>query len=143
MIKLLSLLTFALTILHAPQNVEAQAPTNEADRKLRDAFGPDSTIVRNAKIKLELSMDKGETIYVFACREFTILDNGKIKLTPGHYACYVKEKDKKSFRASSTGQSSSAELTFDRPVKTIEEMQKAQLKQVFWPGVLTSGAKKK
>ena len=87
-------------------------------------------------------MDKGKTIYVFACREFNVLDNGKVKLTPGHYACYVKEEGKTTFRASSIGKSSHAELTFDRPVKTIEEMQKAQLKTIFWPGVVTQGVRK-
>jgi hypothetical protein len=110
-------------------------PSRTAEKKLQEAFGPNSPIVRDAKLKFEVAL--GKDVLVFACKEMKVEANGKVKLTPGHYACFVMDKGR--FRAGSTGESPWAELTFDRAVTTIAEMQKARLKHVHWPQVLARG----
>ena len=122
------------------RRVNGQPPDADAEKKLKDTFGPDSEIVRDAKFKFELVLDK--VILVFACKEIKVVPNNKILLTPGHYACFVKEEGSKKFTPSSIGRAPSVELMFDRPVKTIEEMQKARLESASWPKVLTRGLKR-
>jgi hypothetical protein len=97
-----------------PENRE-----NEADYKLRLAFGPDCDEVKNRNIKVELQ-SRG---MVFAAQDMKF-ENGRVKFSPFSLAIFGKEKEHEGEKGLeiNTVQCREATLTFDKPVNNIAEM---------------------
>lgn len=90
---------------------------NDADHKLRIAFGPDCEEVKNRNIKVELQ-SRG---MVLAAQEIKFED-GRVKLTPFSLAIFGKDRDGDKFPEINTIKCREARLTFDKPVHNIAEM---------------------
>lgn len=94
-----------------------QLRENEAERKLRMAFGEDEK-VKGCSIKLEIRA-RG---LVLATEQITPERDGRIKLTPFFIAIFGKDKNDGQYREINTIRSKEAYLTFDRPVSSLMEM---------------------
>ncbi len=90
---------------------------NEADRKLRQAFGDDCPESKRT-IKLE-TRAKG---LVLAADSFQILEDGRVKLTPFSVALFGKEEGPDKVPEITTVRSDLAILEFDRPISSIADM---------------------
>src|SRR5437016_4744810 len=95
----------------ADRRILKEPRENEADQKLRIAFGPDCDEVKNRNIKVELQ-SRG---MVLAAQEIKFLD-GRVKLTPFSLAIFGKDGDANKFPEINTVQCKEATLTFDKPV---------------------------
>ncbi|HEV8061433.1 MAG TPA: hypothetical protein VGP68_16255 [Gemmataceae bacterium] len=92
-----------------------------ANTKLRLAFGEGSPEVKSRKFKLEIE-SKG---LVLAAQEVTIEPDGKAKLVPFSVAVFSKDKGEKpanTFPEITTIQADTAYLTFNRPLKSLTDM---------------------
>jgi lipopolysaccharide export system protein LptA len=90
---------------------------NEADHKLRIAFGPDCDEVKKFNIKVELQ-SRG---MVLASQEIKFED-GRVKLIPFSFAIFGKDREGEKFPEINTIQCHEAKLTFDKPVNNIAEV---------------------
>src|SRR5262249_38854149 len=90
---------------------------NEADHKLRLAFGPDCDEVKNRNIKVELQ-SKG---MVLAAQDIKFI-GGSVRLTPFSLAIFGKDKEGEPSPEINTVQCREATITFDKPVNNIAEM---------------------
>src|SRR5439155_21778890 len=90
---------------------------NEAEHKLRIAFGPDCDEVKNRNIQVELQ-SRG---IVLATTDVKFLD-GRVKLSPFSLAIFGKDAAADKFPDINTVQCKEATLTFDKPVYNIAEM---------------------
>jgi lipopolysaccharide export system protein LptA len=90
---------------------------NEADRKLRIAFGPDCDEVKNRNIKVELQ-SRG---MVLAAQDIKF-EEGRVKLMPFSIAIFGKDRDGDQFPEINTIQCQEAKLAFDKEVKNIADM---------------------
>jgi lipopolysaccharide export system protein LptA len=90
---------------------------NEAERKLRVAFGEDCDEAKR-KIKLELEA-KG---VVLAAQQMTFRQDGRVLLTPFSVALFGKERPESRFPEINTVRCQEALLTFDKPVNNETEM---------------------
>jgi hypothetical protein len=91
---------------------------NEAVKKLKVAFGPDSMEVRERTIKLTIPT-RG---MVLATNEVKILDDGRVRIVPFSVALFGKDKGDGAFPEINTVQADEAYLTLDRPITNQFEM---------------------
>ena len=100
------------TIIPTWTNIES-----EADRKLRQAFGPECPQVQKA-IRLEIRK-KG---MVLAADNIKIEPDGRVKLTPFSVALFGKEKPDQKYPEINTIESEVAFLTFEQPITNLTEI---------------------
>lgn len=97
--------------------VQPPARENEADRRLRQAFGEECPELKRT-IKLEVRA-RG---VVLAADQFKIEDDGRVKLQPFSIALFGKTKNASELPEINTIRSDVAFLTFDRPISSATEM---------------------
>lgn len=105
------------TVLELPPQRE-----NEAERKLRMAFGEDEK-VRNCSIKLEIAT-RG---LVMAAEQVQPERDGRLKLTPFHIAIFGKPRPGSGFVEINTVRSKEAYITFDPPIRSLMDMNRCKV----------------
>jgi hypothetical protein len=98
-----------------------------AAAKLAVAFGDEKGVLE-AKHKFE---SKQRSLpCVFACSNFVVQDDGKVKLTPGYMARYCTN-------GIEVVTSPEFIITFDRKVRTVRDMRDAAIVTIAFPGGMT------
>jgi lipopolysaccharide export system protein LptA len=93
-----------------PITIEWRQP-NEADQKLRQSFGGNCPEV-DRKFKVNIKSRH----MTFACEEFEIQPDGRVKLWPFSIALFSKDKKDGNFPEINTLRSAEAYLTLDQPI---------------------------
>lgn len=101
------------------------ARENEADRRLRQAFGEECPELKRT-IKLEVRT-RG---VVLAADQFKIEDDGRVKLQPFSIAIFGKTKNAAEQPEINSIRSDVAFLTFDRPISSATEMSNRKITAV-------------
>jgi lipopolysaccharide export system protein LptA len=101
----------------SPEPSISEPRENEADKKLRIAFGPDCDEVTKRNIKVELQ-SRG---MVFAAENMKF-DNGRVKFDKFSLAIFGKQHAGERGQEINTVTCNEATLTFDKPVNNIAEM---------------------
>lgn len=106
------------------QDLPAMAlpPGNEAERKLRQAFG-EECIELQRTIKLEVRAHG----VVLAADHFNIEPDGRVKLAPFSIAIFGKPKGEASYPEINTVRSDVAYLTFEKPITSLADMGKYKI----------------
>ena len=82
-----------------------------SDKKLRMAFGK-----KCPEVKHTIKVDIKSRMMTFACNEFNILEDGRVKFTPFSIAIFSKDRKDGLLQEINTLRSDEAILTFDRPI---------------------------
>jgi hypothetical protein len=96
----------------------AAGRTREEDKRLAQAFGEDCDEIKYRTIKLVLK-DRG---LVLATTDFTIEQDGRVKLKPFSVAIFGKERPDSHYPEINTVRANEAYLKFDRPISNQTEI---------------------
>jgi hypothetical protein len=107
-------------------------PPADVDKKLRQSFGAECP-----ELKWSIKTEFAKKGLVFATEDFTILDDGRVKLVPFSLAIYNKNHADGGFPEINTVRSAEAYITFDQPIKNLVEMGDRKITKAELRGAIT------
>jgi hypothetical protein len=105
-----------------PPDSDLMPPTNLADRKLQQAFGPGKDEDPDDPLKCAIKLDLRSRGIVLAVNVFEPEADGRVRLQPFNMAIFGKTQGPGPTPEINTIRSKVAFLTFDQPVKSIAEL---------------------